>query len=190
MKTRIVHIAVVTTLVIGIFCLNTPKAEASSKKWLDIFMSLICAANSCGPRERPVPPTPGLNTPGVPGPPPPKPPVSRPPKAPSLPRPRPNPGIIATRPGRSLLGRLANGKMIRVGGRFIAPIALVSLAIDGGRLLAAGMEAVERDADKVMAQNVATAEDCYRNPAKCGYSGRFDAPAGSFQSLYNATRPY
>jgi hypothetical protein len=103
----------------------------------------------------------------------------------------------ATRTGRSLLGRIANGKYIRAGGRFIAtgakvlgPIGIVFLAVDGGHLLAAGVNAMERDADRVMAQNVATAEDRYRNPGKYGDSGRFNAPPGSFQALYNATRPY
>lgn len=193
MKTRIAHIAVVMTLVIGIFCLNAPKAGAVSPRTIAIIMralGLVLPQAQTLPPPPVNPPTGVVRPPVAPGPPPPKPPVPKPPRPVRPPLPRPNPGISATRPGRSLLGRLANGKMIRAGGRFIAPIALVSLAIEGGHLLAAGVNAMEKDADRVMAQNVARAEDCYRNPAKCGYSGRFDAPSGSFQSLYNATRPY
>lgn len=212
MKTRIVHIAVVMTLAIGIFCLNTPKADAANIRWIWKLANRIKLGLGTIHSPHPLPPPPiqpplgGIVRPPIAtGPPPPNPPVAPPPNPPVAtqpkptrpPMPRPNPGVNATRTGRSLLGRVARGDYLRKGGKFFAkglkfygPIAVISLAADGGHLLADGLNAMERDADRAMAKDMARFEDRYRNPGKYGGGGRFDSSGGYAQSLYNATRPY
>jgi len=204
MKTRIVHIAFVMTLVIGIFCLNTPKADAADiRQIVGIIRRVAAAIGMIFPKPQPLPPPPiqpplgGIVRPPIAtGPPtPPKPPVATPPKPTRPPLPRPNPGVTATRTGRSLLGRVARGDYLRKGGKFIpkglkffGPIGVISLAPAGGHLLADGLNAMERDADRAMAKDMARFEDRYRNPGKYGGGGRFDSSGGYAQSLYNATR--